>query len=78
MFERKISQADVRKVLEDGEVIESYPDDTPFPSALFFHSVEGRPLHAVVGKNKRDRELFVVTAYEPDSTKWSDNYRERR
>jgi hypothetical protein len=32
MFERSISGDDVRHVIENGEVIREYADDTPFPS----------------------------------------------
>ena len=34
MFERSVTRADVREVLATGEVIEQYPDDTPYPSRL--------------------------------------------
>jgi len=31
MFERSISELDVRQILELGEIIESYPDELPLP-----------------------------------------------
>jgi len=34
MFRRAISVEDVRRVLADGETIEDYPDDKPYPSRL--------------------------------------------
>jgi len=34
MARRNISAAEVRRVLTDGETIEEYPDDTPYPSRL--------------------------------------------
>ena len=33
MFERGISEADVRAVIDLGEVIQEYPDDVPFQAA---------------------------------------------
>lgn len=36
MFQRRIDEKDVRYVLETGETIERYPDDTPYPSRLIF------------------------------------------
>ena len=42
MFERKVSIEEVRYVLETGEVIEEYPDDTPYPSRLILGSYKGR------------------------------------
>lgn len=34
MFGHRISEDDVHQVLLTGEVIEEYPDDTPYPSRL--------------------------------------------
>jgi hypothetical protein len=34
MFQRAISEIDVSAVLATGETIETYPDDTPYPSRL--------------------------------------------
>jgi hypothetical protein len=34
MFERRITAEDVRAVVADGEVIQSYPEDKPYPSRL--------------------------------------------
>jgi hypothetical protein len=34
MFERHISVEDVEDVSQHGEMIENYPDDTPYPSRL--------------------------------------------
>lgn len=32
MFERGISEADIRKIVSTGEAIACYPDDRPYPS----------------------------------------------
>ena len=42
---RHISVEDVRLVLSSGKVVESYPDDTPYPSCLTLGWVDTRPLH---------------------------------
>ena len=34
MARRKISVSDVSQVIQSGEVIEDYPEDTPYPSRL--------------------------------------------
>ena len=39
MLERGISRKEVFEVMLEGEVIEDYPDDKPFPSALIFGKV---------------------------------------
>ncbi len=42
MFERAITSEDVRAVIEEGEVIGSYPDDRPYPSELLLAHRAGR------------------------------------
>ena len=39
MFERGISEEDVRAVLATGETIESYPSDTPYPRLVRYAPV---------------------------------------
>ncbi len=51
MFDREISVDDVEKIIAEGEIIESYPDDTPYPSRLILHNLAGRPLHVVLAEN---------------------------
>jgi len=78
MFERSISDVDVRKVLVDGVMIEDYPDDQPYPSFLVLAWVNGRPLHVVAADNDADHETIIITVYEPDADKWQDEFRQRR
>lgn len=78
MFERKISVANVRDVIEKGEMIESYPDDVPYPSRLLLGWRGARPLHVVVADNAAARETVVITAYEPDPALWDETFRQRR
>ncbi|MBA4419455.1 MAG: hypothetical protein C0392_16360 [Syntrophus sp. (in: bacteria)] len=77
MFQRRISEKDVRFVLETGEIIEAYPDDTPFPSRLILGWMESRPIHLVVADNTADNEIIVITVYEPEQDKWSPNFKRR-
>lgn len=78
MHEREIATNDVLSVLEEGEVIEDYPNDNPFPSRLLLGYAEGRPLHVVVAKDAESGKCFVVTAYEPDPERWTPDFRKRR
>ncbi len=54
MVQRQISVDDVRYVLATGEVLENYPDDTPYPSRLVLGSVGARYLHVVVADKYGD------------------------
>lgn len=77
MFQRKITDSDIRELLGSGFVIEEYPDDLPYPSMLVSGLVNSRPLHVVMAYNNVGREAIVITAYEPDPYSWSDNFTRR-
>ncbi len=78
MFERSISKDDVRNVIESGETIRDYPDDTPYPSKLMLGWIDGRPFHLVVATNVTDDEVIVITAYRPDPDIWDQEFRSKR
>ena len=78
MFQRHINVDDVRHALATGEVIEHYPEDTPYPSRLVLGWHGSRPLHVVVADNEERRETIVITVYEPDPAQWEPGFRRRR
>jgi len=77
MFEQKISAEEVRYVLETGEAIEEYPDDTPYPSRLILGCYKGRIIHFVAANNRLDEEIIVITLYEPDPSEWDQECKKR-
>lgn len=77
MFERSIDDADVLHVLETGEIIEDYKDDFPYPSRLMLGFCGQRPLHVVVAENASEKELIVVTVYEPALNQWDNSFKRR-
>lgn len=78
MFRRSITHDQVRAVLEEGEVIEDYPEDTPYPSQLILGWIDTRPLHIVAAYNAQDDEAIIVTAYEPDPAQWDSEFKRRK
>lgn len=67
---------DVRRVLEDGEIIEDYPEDARGHSCLILgRGDNGRPIHVVCAP--KDEYLAVITAYIPDERQWSNDFRTR-
>jgi len=54
MFERRITEEEVRTTLEGGETIEHYPDDAPYLSRLLLGWAAGRPIHVVAADNRQD------------------------
>jgi len=76
--ERGIKRADLIKCIENGEIIEKYPDDAPFPSCLIFGKcLAGRPLHVVTGLNAGVLSC-MITAYRPDLEKWENDFKTRK
>ena len=77
LAQRHISFAEVKEVIMNGEIIEDYPDDFPYPSCLVFgYTVKRRVIHTVVGIG--DSKLWLITAYEPDPEQWSEDFRVRK
>jgi hypothetical protein len=77
MFDRKISEDDVRNVLLDGEEIEAYRN-TPYPGRLVLGWCGTRPIHVVVDENRDDDELIVITTYEPQLDLWEFGFKRRK
>lgn len=78
MLERGISREAVLHVLCNGEIIESYPDDRPFPSALLFGIWVNKALHAVVAYNPAERKVFIISAYHPDAEHFEHDFKTRK
>lgn len=78
MMERGISRDNVKRVLLDGELIEDYSDDKPFPSALFLGLLEEKPLHVVAAFDEGSGTCFIITAYHPDEEHFGPDFRARR
>ena len=77
IFRRGIYMDDVIDVLTNGEIIEQYPSDYPFPSCLVLgHTQTGKILHVVCGSN--GMELWLITAYIPSPDEWTEDFRQRR
>ena len=78
MLARAIHTPDVLDVLLNGEIIEDYPDDSPYPSALVLGTCGSRTLHVVVAYAAGSGYAYVVTAYEPDREHFEADFRRRK
>ena len=78
MFERKISAGNVRQVLQSGEMIEDYSEDMTHPGGLVSGKRGQRYFHVIMAENTEDRELVVITVYEPDPFQWKPGFRDRK
>lgn len=77
MFDRGISEDDVRSVLLDGEEIAAYRN-TPYPGRLVLGWCGTRAIHVVVDENRDDDELIVSTTYEPQPDLWEFGFKRRK
>lgn len=77
MFKRKISVDDIDTILKDGIIIKSYPDDKPFPSYLVLGKVNNRILHVVVSSDA-SKDCYIITAYQPDSGLWNEDFTSKK
>jgi len=78
MFERGLKKDSVVEAVRDGEIIQEYLNDKPYPSYLLLAIANNEPMHIVVAYNKNKNEVYVVTVYCPDKNIWSNDYRQRR
>ena len=75
--QRNISYKEIKETILNGEIIKEYPDDKPFQSCLVLgHTSKNRFLHVVVGI--AEDKLWLITAYEPDKSQWSDDYKTKK
>ena len=56
-----------------GEVIEDYPSDQPFPSCLIMgRNFSAEAIHSVWAYNPNNQWAVLITVYRPDPARWID------
>ena len=77
LFQRNISREDIKNAIMNGKIIEKYENDYPYISCLVYGmDLKNEVLHIVCGLN--EDELWIITAYYPDSVKWKDDLKTRK
>jgi len=75
--ERMISVAEIRRVVERGDVVENYPEDVRGHSCLLLgQGDDNRAIHVVC--SPKDDYLAIITAYLPSLDEWENNFRTRK
>ena len=73
----RIREHEVYEAIQNGEIIEEYSDDRPYPSVLIYgKSNNGKTLHVVCAYSDEDDLTIIVTVYRPNPDLW-DEYRRR-
>jgi hypothetical protein len=70
MIERDVERAEVEQAINNGVIIEEYPDDKYSPSCLIYgQTLAKRDLHIQASLPPK---IVIVTTYEPDPSEWID------
>ena len=74
---RHILRREIEEAIEEGEIIEDYPEDKYGASCLIYGTtIQGRPLHVQCSYPSKPK-VKVITVYQPDPEEWI-NYTKRR
>ena len=74
----RIKENEVFESVQNGEILEDYPDDKPYPSVLILGFTQTKkPLHVVCAYDRKDDLAIVITTYRPNPERWI-NFRRRR
>lgn len=76
-YQRNIKIKDIKFAVKNGEIIEQYDDDFPFPSCLILGKTDDNKfLHIVM--SDEGSVARVITSYFPDKNRWQDDYKTRK
>jgi hypothetical protein len=78
MLERGILREHVAAVVANGQIVETYASDRPFPACLIYSEPQGRAIHTVIAYEEASETAFVITAYEPDEQHFESDLRTRK
>lgn len=77
-YNDSLSFNEIYACIRDGEIIEQYPDDKPYPSCLIYgRNNNGEPIHSVWAHNIETKASVLITVYRPDPDRWVD-WKQRR
>ncbi|MBI5605958.1 MAG: DUF4258 domain-containing protein [Deltaproteobacteria bacterium] len=76
--ERFINRNEILDSVSQFEIIEEYPDDKYFPSYLVYSWNKGNIFHVQFAIDMPGNNIRVITAYQPDSQEWNEDFKTRR
>lgn len=63
----------------NGEIIEDYPEDKPYPSCLIYgKNFSNEPIHSVWAFNMETHASVLITVYRPDPKRWIEWKRRKK
>ncbi|MFR2794537.1 MAG: DUF4258 domain-containing protein [Eisenbergiella sp.] len=77
LLERGITVRDVISCIANGEIIEQYENDKPFPSCLILGmALKDKYIHVVVSSD--GEFIYLITAYYPSTEKFESDLKTRK
>ena len=75
--DRMIEIDEIEQIINQGELIEDYPNDSRGHSCLLLgaENIIGRPIHVVC--SPKDEYLAIITSYLPSGMEWENGYKKR-
>ena len=74
-----IKTDEVLEVIQNGNIVEEYPETFPLPSCLINGKTnKGKPLHIVVAYDEEDESLQIITVYRPNPNLWKQDFKVRK
>ena len=75
----EILDEEIFETVLTGKIIESYPEDEPYPSCLIYgRTKQNRPMHVVCAYSEDEKLSIVITAYQPHPERWIDFSRRQK
>lgn len=69
--QRQITIPELKEAILSGVIVETYPNDKPFPSCLIMGKIRGGfPLYVVCGLGTH--KIYIITTHWMDPAKWLD------
>ncbi|OGS20016.1 MAG: hypothetical protein A2252_01855 [Elusimicrobia bacterium RIFOXYA2_FULL_39_19] len=66
-----IKEEEVFQAVVNGEIIEAYKTDKPYPSVLINgKTIKNRPLHIVCSYSPENDIVIIITVYHPNPALW--------
>jgi len=78
MLERNISRSAVIETILNGDIIEDYSQDKPFPSGLILGWMDQKPIHVVASYDPDTQKVYIITAYKPELEHFKPGFKTRR
>lgn len=65
---------DIVEAASNPEILNTYPEDKPYPSVLFLgFTKNSRPIHIVCALDEMLDKIVLITVYEPKPELWINN-----